>query len=383
VPAFFVLEIQWLFIRLRHLAAAFGLLRLERRKHFFSGNWFHGLAAKCRNPSNSQERQMSSTKQKIKQELSARKIAKCSQAIEKIPGPHGRTSPSKSFAIFLQHALAATVEANRQIGEPLFLTEAQFRKLGFTPIDPDADLPGKVEIERAIAAYLEAVRDNEPFTDILTPVHANFIGKGGDGLGQYFTPWDLAKLCAALSADHKKRHGQAQDPHRISDPCCGAGGLLLAAIQEDLAGNRSIMDKAQAAFAIHVHANDIDPMCAAMTALQLAANQFLHMLALGEVRIEVGDTLTGKTECVFKTKNRFALARGVAAIGTRASLPELQILDHMAGNGGNKQARPLETRILTNPPFGKGAMAAWDRTRGELLKRGILCGNGDAADEAA
>lgn len=326
---------------------------------------------------------MSSTKQKIKQELSARNVVRLSRAIEKIPGQDGRASSRRSFAIFLQHALAMMVEMNRKGGEPLFLSEAQFRKIGFTPIDPDVELPGKAEIASAVTAYLVAVRDSEPFTDLLTAVHANFVGSGGEGLGQYFTPWDLAKLCGALSADHNKRHGKAQGPYRISDPCCGAGGLLLAAIQEDLAGRKSAVEKADAAFAIHVHANDIDPMCAAMTALQLTTNQFIHMLALGEVRIEVGDTLTGKTECVFKTKNRLALARGTAALGTRATLPELQILERLAGMGRSKMADQMETRVLTNPPFGKGAMAAWDRTRSKLCDRGILCEKGSAADEAA
>ena len=312
---------------------------------------------------------MSSTKQKIKVEVGAMNVGALCKAIEKIPCKGGRFKASEAFGSFIQHALVVMVEGNRETGEPLFLTDAQFRKLGFTPIDPDVPLPGQDAIGTAVTAYFEAVRDNEPFTDLLTPVHAHFLGQyGGEGLGQYFTPWDLAKLAAALSVDHSKRHGRPA-PLRINDPCCGAGGLLLAAIQDDLARFTNHDERFAAAFSLHVHANDIDPLCSAMTALQLTTNQLIHSLALGEVRIEVGDTLTKKVECVFKTKSRFALSRGVASFGTPAKLADLLILDALDGVGVAKSKDECTLQVITNPPFGKGAMAAWDRAWPEIRKQ--------------
>lgn len=309
---------------------------------------------------------MSSIKQKIKSDVGAKNVGALCKAIEKIPCKSGRFKASEAFGTFIQHALVSTVEANRNLGEPLFLTDAQFRKLGFTPIDPNVPLPGQDAISAALTAYFSAVRDSEPFTDLLTPVHAYFLGQySGEGLGQYFTPWDLAKLAAALSVDHNKRHGRPT-PKRVNDPCCGAGGLLLATIQDDLALFDEKNERLAAAFSLHVHANDIDPLCSAMTALQLTANQLLHSLALGEVQIEVGNALTKKVECVFKTKSRVALSRGVASFGTTFKRADLLLLDAMDRAGAAKSKDEGTLQVITNPPFGRGAMAAWDRAWPEI-----------------
>lgn len=73
---------------------------------------------------------------------------------------------------------------------------------------------------------------------------------------------------------------------KVYDSCCGAGSLALAAIRGRLKHTTS--EK------ILVLAGDIDPLCAAMTALQIHANQSFHLLPLGAVKVTVGNELVGE-----------------------------------------------------------------------------------------
>jgi len=308
---------------------------------------------------------MASTKQKIKQATSSMKLDALCKAIEKIPTT-GRFHADEAFRAFIQHALVCMVEANKHQCEPLFLTDANFRKLGFKPVDRDAVMPGQAEIGAATTAYFEAVQASKPFTDLLTPVHAHFLATGHKGLGQYFTPWDLAKVASAIAGDHHKRNTRPQQLD-LSDPCCGAGALLLACIQDDLWAHDNVSDFHAAAISIRVHANDLDPFCSAMTALQLVSNQVIHGIGLGEVVIEVGNTLTRNTERVLHTKARARLAGGIAAYGSSATFAELEILSHLNKLGEDTSAPAATARQTCNDAYDH--MAAWDRTWNELRPR--------------
>lgn len=145
-------------------------------------------------------------------------------------------------------------------------------------------------IGQAGDAYMDALHAASPFEDVLTQVHAHLLGRsGGNGLGQHFTPSDMTKLVAALGADHRKRHPTGRDLCRVYEPCCGAGGLVLAQIQVLVEEGKVIT----------VHATDLDPLCSAMTALQLLANQIVHRMPLRECVVTVGDVLTGRQRLAF------------------------------------------------------------------------------------
>lgn len=219
-------------------------------------------------------------------------IEALSQAIRDLPiGP--RWDPNRAMTLFA-HACLQTLSMQAcswsngmvvarcyaPILEPLegvFTTEEQAHALS-----------------RCVIAYIEAVHALPPFTDVLTQVHAEFMGKfGGNGLGQHFTPGDLAQLMAAITADHSKRHSipdsSASSRNSIYEACCGAGGLLLAQIQR-WRGNLG---------ELRVAANDIDPLCAAMTGLQLLGNQVAHQEAIGECVITVGNELLQQRRLAF------------------------------------------------------------------------------------
>ncbi|SDG94733.1 N-6 DNA Methylase [Paraburkholderia phenazinium] len=132
--------------------------------------------------------------------------------------------------------------------------------------------------------YATAVRYSVPFTDVLGDLYTKLLAKrGGDGLGQYFTPPDLADLAAAPGIDFAVRRGD--EMLTIHEPTCGAGGLLLALFRdrENQPGLRP-EDRL-------IQAQDLDPLCCAMTALQFCMNAFVHQRPIGELIVRCGNTL--------------------------------------------------------------------------------------------
>lgn len=313
---------------------------------------------------------------KVQDQVARTKTKALCRAIEKIPTGGGAFDARKAFGIFLQHTLCSLVGANRRVGEPLFMVHYHPRLMGFQPIDPAVPFPNIEEIGAAQRAYLEAVQANAPFTDLLTPVHAYFLGESGKGLGQFFTPWDLSSLVGGIAVDHQKRHGPA-GRLRVSDPCCGAGGLLLAYIHEraEFQGedwDARLVEPGVAhdlATNVRIHANDIDPACAAMTALQLTAAQFIHMAPLAGVHIEVGTTLVGERQVVYKSMSRFAVPGGVSAMGSKLRLTDLMLADFYRKKPGGRTAEEDARMdlVLGNPPFGAAANSAWGRVMGHVL----------------
>jgi hypothetical protein len=100
-------------------------------------------------------------------------------AIEAIPGRG--TVP---FETFLLATLGVLAENHRKAG----LGTVEITEI---PIEP---------CRAAVEAYVQAVRDHAPFTDLLGAVHARTISRsGGEGLGQSFTPMDLQDLTGALA----------------------------------------------------------------------------------------------------------------------------------------------------------------------------------------
>ncbi|MFZ7095506.1 N-6 DNA methylase [Luteimonas dalianensis] len=210
------------------------------------------------------------------------------KAIQAIP-TGARWDPGRALTLFAHAAVLGTTQRAQQ-GYRFLLHAKSYppmREALEGLLFPEAQA---MAIRHATSAYMDAVDAASPFEDVLTQVHAHFLGRnGGNGLGQHFTPPDMTKLVAALGADHRKRHPTGRDLCRVYEPCCGAGGLVLAQIQV-------LVEEGKA---ITVHATDLDPLCSAMTALQLLANQMVHGVALRECVVTVGDVLTGRERLAF------------------------------------------------------------------------------------
>jgi len=204
--------------------------------------------------------------------------------IREIPTrPNRPWNAREAMELFVQHALVGLILAGK---EPVpEVVDASFYgpELGFRTLKEHSPPVG--QLAHAIKAYMKLVIECRPFEDVLVWVHAELLAaKGGEGLGQFFTPPDLVELAVTLFRHSKPR---AANPRRfrIHDPTCGAGGLLLGQIRSRL--------EEFPADTIEVSGVDLDPFCVAMTALQLQASQVLHRSPLKHVDLWVGNTLGG------------------------------------------------------------------------------------------
>jgi len=96
----------------------------------------------------------------------------------------------------------------------------------FTNLKSEAALRDLPTINAMIQAYIVAVIAEPPYTDILTDVISRHMGRGGEGLGQFLSPSDLADLAALIAGDHLQRHPFPNDGqvYTIGDIAgCGAG----------------------------------------------------------------------------------------------------------------------------------------------------------------
>lgn len=195
--------------------------------------------------------------------------------IKTIEAAPGKSNREKLEACIQRLLCAMSAMANTQGGLSIRMDAPA---LGFKPIPIGSAKRWERELT---TAYTDAVMKSEPFTDILGDVHGLMLyDSKAEGLGQHFTPKDLAQLTAAMGESHHKRHGTTDD--RVYDPTCGAGGLILAVL--------ALRDEAHLSKTTVV-AQDIDPLCCAMTALQIVVNELVWGRAPGELRIECKDIL--------------------------------------------------------------------------------------------
>lgn len=103
--------------------------------------------------------------------------------------------------------------------------------------------------------------------------------------GQFFTPYHVSKACAELSINKSivNEYIEKDKILTINEPACGAGGMIIAAI--DILYNRYRLNYSRNVF---VECSDIDQRCVHMTYLQLS---LIGVPAIVYQR----DTLTMKT----------------------------------------------------------------------------------------
>ena len=228
-----------------------------------------------------------STKPSMTREQSIKAMVSAIRQIHTRPGPW---SARKAMEDFIQKTLCALVEGHKKKAEShgsnLLMNYAP-RAFNFKPIEKrDIGHPWE---NVAVTAYITAVLAHEPYEDILVYVFTELqLGGASSDLGQFLTPPDLCRLAAEIAIDNQRRHPVGMGGMlKISDPCCGAGGLLLASIATHYKAGG-----VDAVANLDISANDLDPLCSAMTALQLMASMMLFQLPLGRVDITVGNTLT-------------------------------------------------------------------------------------------
>lgn len=113
----------------------------------------------------------------------------------------------------------------------------------------------------------KAMKGDIPFRDFAGEIYMD-SGTSNGQAGQFFTPYHVSKLMAECNFDTDKLKAEiAEDPDRvitIAEPTCGAGGLIVAAI--DVLKDAGI----NYAWNAFVDCGDIDARCVHMTYLTLS-----------------------------------------------------------------------------------------------------------------
>ena len=195
------------------------------------------------------------------------------KAIQAIPGDSPREKMRKFTALALKVCVLKQAERAVVRGGPL----APWCDLTLLGIDVDGTEDWCLE---AGQAYGGAVETFEPFECILGQLFSEFVGAGKKDDAQYFTPWDFARAMTAFATTPQK------DEWSMGDPTCGAGTLLLAKLHE------LVRNDPKALLGLTVKANDRDPLCSAMTALQLLSSQVIWGMPIGSVVVECKDIIT-------------------------------------------------------------------------------------------
>ena len=123
----------------------------------------------------------------------------------------------------------------------------------------------KEEIEQLANCFAWLVLEFEErsFDDVLGKLFMN-LELGSDCRGQYFTPWHICQLMAALSIGDVSEQLETRNYITISEPTCGAGAMIIAAMEE--------IYKQGVNFQYHTltYAVDVDIRCVHMAYLQLS-----------------------------------------------------------------------------------------------------------------
>ena len=134
--------------------------------------------------------------------------------------------------------------------------------------------------------YAYCVAKTEPFTDLLSGLFMEIVCPSDQKYrGQFFTPSGVAQLLAELAFSGDPGPPPEGRLWRVCEPACGAGGLLMAAIQNRLGHGADTLRHWS------FTAIDLDLRCAQMTAIQVLANTFIHQVTLGELVVYQGNAL--------------------------------------------------------------------------------------------
>lgn len=127
----------------------------------------------------------------------------------------------------------------------------------------------------------------EKFQDFLGLAFMN-LNMGSSANGQFFTPYHISKFMAEITFTDFSKEWQSQEIITLSEPCCGAGGMVIA-FAETLKEHNINYQKN-----LYVEAIDIDEMCFMMAYIQLA----LYGIP---AKVILGDTIALKFQKVLYT----------------------------------------------------------------------------------
>ncbi len=134
-------------------------------------------------------------------------------------------------------------------------------------------------------ALLVMALEEDPEQDFLGEMFMA-LELGSHWKGQFFTPYSVCQLMAAMTIQDRVPEIQEQGWTAINDPCCGAGALLIAARNEMVRrgiGPRQMLYVAQ----------DIDRTAALMCYLQLSLLGCAGYVVVGDTLLQPSVSPTG------------------------------------------------------------------------------------------
>lgn len=139
------------------------------------------------------------------------------------------------------------------------------------------------ELGQAFISYCELVQHCEPFTDVLTMLHEEFLlsGRKGDGLGAFYTPADIANLKAELMFTDAVATEKV-----FGDDCSGAGSLTLGVLKRAYKQSNDLLSSWTLELA------DIDELACKAAFVQIVATMVNHQIPIHEVKIFNHNILT-------------------------------------------------------------------------------------------
>ena len=139
------------------------------------------------------------------------------------------------------------------------------------------------ELGQAFISYCELVQHCEPFTDVLTMLHEEFLlsGRKGDGLGAFYTPADIANLKAELMFTDAVATEKV-----FGDDCSGAGHLTLGVLKRAYKQSNDLLSSWTVELA------DIDELACKAAFVQIVATMVIHQIPIHEVKIFNHNILT-------------------------------------------------------------------------------------------
>ena len=132
-------------------------------------------------------------------------------------------------------------------------------------------------------AEVVAALDDNPEQDFLGAVFME-LGLGNKSNGQFFTPYHISKLMTAIALDNMHKNIEEKGYITIHDSCCGAGVMLIAAINEA----KEQLGKENINFQNHilVTGQDIDQTAALMCYIQISLLGVAGFLKVGNALSE-------------------------------------------------------------------------------------------------
>lgn len=141
------------------------------------------------------------------------------------------------------------------------------------------------------ALYGRAVQA-EPFQDVLGNLYQEIASKWkAKGLGQYFTPFPIAKAMAEFNGITDDLKYARDNDHivKVCEPTAGSGVMLLAIL--DLVNEKEPEQAEDLLSYLSLTAIDVDRLCVKMTTLQIMSNALFHGASVAELSVWHGNSL--------------------------------------------------------------------------------------------